>query len=68
MLVTGPSSVRVQAHDQEGSVDPDSFRNSLQECLDKGSFRLVFVLDEVPGRIGMVGCLSGYRDRSGTDD
>ena len=41
----------VQAHDQEGSVDPDSFRNSLQECLDKGSFRLVFVLDEVPAEL-----------------
>ena len=41
----------VQAHDQEGSVDPDSFRNSLQECLDTGSFRLVFVLDEVPAEL-----------------
>ena len=46
----------VQAHDQEGSVDPDSFRNSLQECLDKGSFRLVFVLDEVPAELERVVC------------
>ena len=41
----------VQAHDQEGSVDPDSFRNSLQEYLNTGRFRLVFVLDEVPAEL-----------------
>ena len=41
----------VQAHDQEGAVDPDSFRNSLQEYLNTGRFRLVFVLDEVPAEL-----------------
>ena len=37
----------VQAQDQEGAVDADSFSTSLQEFLDHGNFRLVLVLDEV---------------------
>ena len=37
----------VQAQDQEGAVDADSFSNSMQEFLDQGNFRLVLVLDEV---------------------
>ena len=37
----------VQAQDQEGAVDADSFSNSMQEFLDQGNFRLVLVLDGV---------------------
>ncbi len=37
----------VQAQDQEGTVDPNSFTTSLQGYLDQGDFRLVLVLDEV---------------------
>lgn len=44
----------VRAQDQDGAVDPDSFMISLQECLDRGSFRLVFVLDEVPAELERV--------------
>lgn len=41
----------VQANDQDGMVDADSFSTSLQEFLNRGNFRLVLVLDEVPGEL-----------------
>ena len=37
----------VQAQDQEGAVDAETFTDSLQDFLDQGNFRLVLVLDEV---------------------
>lgn len=36
----------VQANDQDGIVDADSFTNSLQGFLDRGDFRLVLLLDD----------------------
>ena len=44
----------VQAQDQEGAADDDSFETSLQEFLNQGSFRLVLVLDEVPAELERV--------------
>ncbi len=41
----------VRAQYQGGSVDPGSFITSLQESLNTGSFRLVFVLDDVPAEL-----------------
>ena len=40
-----------QAQDQEGAVDEGSFPASMQECLDRGEFRLVFVLDDAPSEL-----------------
>lgn len=37
----------VLAQDQEGSADADSFVETMQDFLNRGSFRLVLVLDEV---------------------
>ena len=41
LAVAGYGSIlkAVQAQDQEGAVDPDTFTTSLQEYLDQGSFR-----------------------------
>ena len=44
----------VQAQDQEGAVDADSFTTSMQEFLDQGNFRLVLVLDEVSAELARV--------------
>lgn len=44
----------VQAQHQDGAVGPESFITSLQEWLNTGSFRLVFVLDEVPAELERV--------------
>ena len=44
----------VQAQDQEGAVDADTFPTSLQEFLDQGNFRLVLVLDEVSTELARV--------------
>ena len=41
----------VKASDQEGAVDEESFDASMQEFLDRGSFRLVLVLDEIPAEL-----------------
>lgn len=41
----------VQANDQDGVVDADSFTNSLQGFLDRGDFRLVFLLDDVSSEL-----------------
>ncbi len=39
----------VKAQDEEGAVDDDSFETTMQDFLDRGSFRLV--LDEVPAEL-----------------
>ena len=44
----------VQANDQEGAVDADSFSASMQQYLDQGNFRLVLVLDEVSAELERV--------------
>ena len=44
----------VEAQDQEGAVDADSFSASLQDYLQRGSFRLVLVLDDVPTELERV--------------
>lgn len=44
----------VQAQDQEGAVNADSFTTSLQAYLDQGNFRLVLVLDEVSAELERV--------------
>ena len=44
----------VQAQDQEGAVDADSFSDSMQDFLDQGNFRLVLVLDEVSAELARV--------------
>ena len=44
----------VKAVDQEGAVDDESFETSMQNYLDRGSFRLVLVLDEVPAELERV--------------
>ena len=41
----------VQAQDEEGAVDADTFTTILQEYLDQGNFRLVLVLDEVSAEL-----------------
>ena len=41
----------VQALDQEGAVDADTFTASLQEYLSQGNFRLVLVLDEISAEL-----------------
>ncbi len=49
----------VQAQDQEGAADIDTFAASLQEHLDRGDFRLVLVLDEVSAELERI---VGYLD------
>lgn len=44
----------VKAQDQEGAVDADSFTASLQDYLQRGNFRLVLVLDDVPTELERV--------------
>ncbi len=44
----------VKAEDQEGAVDADSFSALLHDCLQRGSFRLVLVLDDVPDELERV--------------
>lgn len=44
----------VQAGDQEGAVDGESFSDALQEFLDTGNFRLVLVLDEVSAELAQI--------------
>lgn len=44
----------VQAQDQEGTVDADSFTTALKAHLDQGNFRLVLVLDEVSAELERV--------------
>jgi len=49
----------VQAQDQEGAADIDTFAASMQEHLDRGDFRLVLVLDEVSAELERI---VGYLD------
>lgn len=50
----------VSASDQEGSVQPEEFTATLEDCLHGGRFRLVFVLDEVPPELStLVAYLEG---------
>ena len=49
----------VQAQDQEGAADIDTFAASLQEHLDRGDFRLVLVLDDVSTELERI---VGYLD------
>ena len=49
----------VQAQDQEGAADIETFAASLQEHLDRGDFRLVLVLDEVSAELERI---VGYLD------
>ena len=53
LAVAGYGSIlgAVQAQDQEGAVDSDTFTTSLQEFLDQGNFRLVLILDEVSAEL-----------------
>lgn len=44
----------VNAQDQEGAVEPTSFQEVMQESLERGSFRLVLVLDEVSAELERV--------------
>ena len=41
----------VKADDQEGAVQADAFRMSLQDYLAQGNFRLVLVLDDVSAEL-----------------
>jgi hypothetical protein len=53
----------VASDDQEGSFDPESFSEGLAECLTKGHFRLVLVLDEAPQELAtLVGYLESVAD------
>ncbi len=49
----------VEGQDQEGAVDFDSFRASLQRYLNNGQFRLVLVLDDVSSELERI---IGYLD------
>lgn len=49
----------VEGQDQEGAVDFDSFRTSLQRYLNNGQFRLVLVLDDVSSELERI---VGYLD------
>ena len=55
----GHESLRdaVAAEDQEDSFDPEAFLEGLSECLSRGNFRLVLVLDETPEELAV---LVGY--------
>lgn len=49
--------------DQEGSFDPGIFHTGLADALSKGSFRLVFVLDDAPAElVRLVGYLEAIGD------
>lgn len=62
LLQAGYGSIleAVQAQDQEGAVDSNSFPASLQNYLDQGNFRLVLVLDEVSEELASI---VAYLDR-----
>ncbi len=53
----------VSSNDQEGSFDPETFSDGLTECLVKGHFRLVLVLDEAPQELAtLVGYLESVTE------
>lgn len=54
----------VQATDQEGAIDAESFVQELTYTLMEGRFRLVLVLDEVPTElVRLVGYLEAVADK-----
>jgi hypothetical protein len=53
----------VSSNDQEGSFNPTTFSETLTECLTKGHFRLVLVLDEAPPElVTLVGYLESVTE------
>lgn len=53
----------VARNDQEGSFDTATFSEGLTECLARGHFRLVLVLDEAPQElVTLVGYLESVTD------
>jgi hypothetical protein len=53
----------VASNDQEGSFDPTTFSEGLAECLSRGHFRLVLVLDEAPQElVKLVGYLESVTE------
>ena len=56
LATAGYSSIAaaVQAQDQEGEVDVETFSASMQEFLDSGNFRIVLVLDDVSAELEKV--------------
>src|SRR5215207_968593 len=58
----------VASNDQEGSFDPAVFSEGLTECLMKGHFRLVLVLDEAPQElVTLVGYLESVTEELSID-
>lgn len=52
-----------QSADQTGGFDSEAFTADLEDCLARGSFRLVLVLDEAPGElVRLVGYLETVTD------
>lgn len=53
----------VAAFDQEGEFDPETFSQRLQDCLQRGHLRVVFVLDEAPAElVQLLGFLEAVSD------
>jgi hypothetical protein len=53
----------VGSEDQEGSFAPEVFSEGLAECLSRGHFRLVLVLDETPEELAtLVGYLESVTE------
>ena len=58
----------VSSNDQEGSFDPATFSEGLSECLTKGYFRLVLILDEAPQElVTLVGYLESVTEELSID-
>ncbi len=58
----------IASNDQEGSFDRAAFSQGLAECLTKGHFRLVLVLDEAPRElVTLVGYLESVTDELAID-
>jgi hypothetical protein len=58
----------VKDNDQEGAFDAAAFAAALADSLARGSFRLVFVLDEAPADlVRLVGYLESVTDRLDID-
>lgn len=62
LQATGHATIldAVSASDQEGSFQADEFAATLEDSLNEGRFRLVFVLDDVPPELStLVAYLEG---------
>lgn len=58
----------IASNDQEGSFDPATFSEGLIECLLKGHFRLVLVVDEAPQElVTLVGYLESVTEELSID-